>query len=69
MYNEGISKAGSVLDVGVELGIVRKSGAWFYLDASNGEDNLQLDADALTDLVKDSSLTSEIDALRTLECK
>ncbi len=32
MYNEGISKAGSVLDVGVELGIVRKSGAWFYLD-------------------------------------
>jgi len=32
MYNEGISKAGSVLDVGVELGIVRKSGAWFYLE-------------------------------------
>ncbi|MEX1157317.1 MAG: recombinase RecA [Thermomicrobiales bacterium] len=32
MYNEGISKAGSVLDVGVELAIVRKSGAWFYLE-------------------------------------
>jgi len=32
MYNEGISVAGSVLDVGVDLGIVRKSGAWFYLD-------------------------------------
>jgi recombination protein RecA len=32
MYNEGISKAGSVLDVGTELGIVRKSGAWFYLE-------------------------------------
>jgi recombination protein RecA len=32
MYNEGISKAGSILDVGTELGIVRKSGAWFYLD-------------------------------------
>jgi recombination protein RecA len=31
MYNEGISKAGSVLDVGTEMGIVRKSGAWFYL--------------------------------------
>ncbi len=31
MYNEGISVAGSVLDVGVDLGIVRKSGAWFYL--------------------------------------
>jgi recombination protein RecA len=32
MYNEGISVAGSVLDVGVDLGIVKKTGAWFYLD-------------------------------------
>ena len=32
MYNEGISKAGSVLDVGTDLGIVRKSGAWYYLE-------------------------------------
>src|SRR3954468_24447748 len=31
MYNEGISVAGSVLDVGVDLGIVKKSGAWFNL--------------------------------------
>ena len=36
MYNEGISVAGSVLDVGTDLGIVRKSGAWFYL----GEERL-----------------------------
>lgn len=43
--------------------------AWFYLDAAKDQDNLQLDADALTDLVKDSSLTSEIDALRKLECQ
>ena len=32
MFAEGISAAGCVLDVGVDLGIVRKSGAWFYLD-------------------------------------
>jgi recombination protein RecA len=32
MYNEGISVSGSVLDVATDLGIVRKSGAWFYLD-------------------------------------
>jgi recombination protein RecA len=32
MYNEGISVAGSVLDVATDLAIVRKSGAWFYLD-------------------------------------
>ena len=29
MYNEGISKEGGLLDLGVELGIVRKSGAFF----------------------------------------
>ncbi|MDQ3444434.1 MAG: recombinase RecA [Chloroflexota bacterium] len=32
MYNEGISVSGSVLDVATDLGIVRKSGAWFYLE-------------------------------------
>jgi recombination protein RecA len=31
MYNEGISAEGSILDVGVDLGVVRKSGAWYYL--------------------------------------
>jgi recombination protein RecA len=30
MYNEGISAAGSVLDTATEIGVVRKSGAWFY---------------------------------------
>ena len=29
MYGEGVSKLGSVLDMGVELDIVDKSGAWF----------------------------------------
>src|SRR5215203_4660541 len=29
MYNEGISKAGGLLDVGTELGIVRKTGAFY----------------------------------------
>jgi recombination protein RecA len=29
MYGQGISREGSLLDVGVELGIVKKSGAWF----------------------------------------
>ncbi len=31
MYNEGISREGGLLDVGTELGIVRKSGAFFSL--------------------------------------
>ncbi len=29
MYGKGISREGSLLDVGVECGVVKKSGAWF----------------------------------------
>ena len=31
MYNEGISVAGSILDVATDMGIVKKSGAWFSM--------------------------------------
>jgi recombination protein RecA len=45
MFNEGISVEGSLLDVGVDLGIVKKSGAWFYLDEERlgqGRENAKL---------------------------
>jgi hypothetical protein len=29
MYGKGISREGSLLDIGVELGFIKKSGAWF----------------------------------------
>ncbi|MBW1650258.1 MAG: recombinase RecA [Deltaproteobacteria bacterium] len=29
MYGEGISKTGDILDIGVELGIIDKSGSWY----------------------------------------
>jgi recombination protein RecA len=32
LYGQGISKEGSLIDVGVEQGIVRKSGAWYTYD-------------------------------------
>ena len=32
MYGKGISREGSVLDMSVDLGIVKKSGAWFTYD-------------------------------------
>lgn len=34
MFGEGISKAGEILDYGVELDIIKKSGAWFSYDGS-----------------------------------
>ena len=32
MFCQGISREGSLLDVGVDHGIVRKAGAWFTYD-------------------------------------
>ncbi|WP_194190462.1 recombinase RecA [Clostridium chrysemydis] len=32
MYNEGISREGNIVDVGVKEGMVQKSGAWFSYD-------------------------------------
>ena len=29
LYGEGISREGSLIDIGVDAGIVRKSGAWY----------------------------------------
>jgi recombination protein RecA len=38
MYGEGISREGSVLDVGIEHEVVQKSGAWFaYGDERLGQ--------------------------------
>ncbi|MCB2203120.1 recombinase RecA [bacterium] len=38
LYNEGISKIGDLLDVGVECGVVQKSGSWFsYGDERLGQ--------------------------------
>ena len=32
LYGKGISKSGELIDIGVELDIVDKSGSWFYFD-------------------------------------
>jgi recombination protein RecA len=33
IYGVGISREGSIIDMGVELGIVKKSGAWYTYEA------------------------------------
>ena len=42
MYGEGISKAGELIDLGVQLGLVEKSGSWFSMGETRlgqGRDN------------------------------
>lgn len=60
MANEGISREGNILDVGVDMGIIRKSGAWFYL----GEDRLgQGRENVKTFLRENPDLANEIEKL------
>jgi recombination protein RecA len=33
LYGQGISREGSLIDLGVDTGIIRKAGAWFTYDA------------------------------------
>src|SRR5512133_3866156 len=45
MYGEGISKLGELIDLGVQAGVVEKSGAWFSYDAQRigqGRENAKL---------------------------
>ena len=45
MFGEGISKVGEIIDLGVKLGIVQKSGAWFNYGETRlgqGRDNAKL---------------------------
>ncbi len=60
MANEGISRTGNILDMGVEMNIIRKSGAWFYL----GEDRLgQGRENVKTFLNENPALADEIERL------
>jgi recombination protein RecA len=45
MYGKGISREGSLLDIGVDLGLVKKSGAWYTYDGEQlgqGRENAKL---------------------------
>lgn len=42
LYNEGISKTGDVLDMAVNMGIVKKSGAWFTFEEDRFQGREQL---------------------------
>ena len=57
-FGEGISKAGEVVDLGVQYGIIKKSGSWF----SYGESRLGQGRDAVKKIIKDNpELCEEIE--------
>ena len=58
-FGEGISKIGEIVDLGVEYGIIKKSGSWF----SYGESRLAQGRDAVKELLKDiPELCEELEA-------
>jgi recombination protein RecA len=59
MFGEGISKTGEILDLGVEYGIIKKSGSWF----SYGDTKLAQGRDASKGVIKDNpELAAELEA-------
>jgi recombination protein RecA len=59
IYGEGISKVGEIIDMGVEMGFVQKSGSWF----SYNENKLGQGRDAVKQLLTDNpELANEIEA-------
>ena len=59
VFGEGISKVGEIVDLGVELDIIKKSGSWF----SYGESKLAQGRDAVKQLLRDNpELCDEIEA-------
>ena len=65
-FGEGISHAGEVVDLGVDLGIIKKSGSWF----SYGETRLGQGRDAVKKLIKENpELSAEIEEKITAALK
>ncbi|MEM6736832.1 MAG: recombinase RecA [Bacteroidota bacterium] len=50
MYGRGISKSGEIIDIGVELNVVKKSGSWFSYDGNK----LGQGRDAVKALIEDN---------------
>ena len=59
MFNQGISKVGEIIDLGVDFNIVKKAGSWF----SYGDTKLGQGRDAVKQLLLDNpELSDEIEA-------
>ena len=60
MFGEGISKTGEIIDLGADMGIIKKSGSWY----SYNETKLGQGRDAAKQCIKDNpELAEELEAL------
>jgi recombination protein RecA len=60
LYGKGISKSGEIIDLGVEMNIIKKAGSWF----SYGETKLGQGRDAVRHLLEDNQeLMEELEGL------
>ena len=50
LYGEGISRSGEIVDLGVEMGIIKKSGSWF----SYGDSKLAQGRDSVKKIIEDN---------------
>ena len=58
MFGEGISKIGEILDLGVDMGVIKKAGSWF----SYGDRKLAQGRDSVKELLtKETELCAEIE--------
>jgi recombination protein RecA len=58
LYGEGISKIGEIIDIGVDLNIIKKSGSWF----SYGDTKLGQGRDSVKQILADNpELSDEIE--------
>ena len=58
LFRSGISKTGEIVDMGVELGIIQKSGSWF----SYNNDKLGQGRETVKQLLRDNpELATEIE--------
>ena len=58
VYGKGISREGSIIDMGVETGIIRKSGSWF----TYGDDQLGQGKENVRQFLSDNpELANEIE--------
>ena len=55
VFGEGISRSGEIIDLGVDLGIIKKSGSWF----SYGDTKLGQGRDSVKQLIRDNIELSE----------